>query len=722
MYRALILATLGTGILLAPCHAAPSSITLHSDALSVTLEQDAALLVSDKSVGMTWRIGRPRIVTSDGSLQPVEVTGDVQRTGDTLRYSAQDGTVFSVSLATDRSAVDYSFEPADDCDAVHLLHDALPLGSGQDNYYAVPHRIGVMLRPEGDKPYRHEYPGYQTNGYSMAMCGIVQEGAALLLSWQDPYTTITANYSPEPTPQLTLGLTLRKSARGVRLQPLGKGGYIEIAKTYRGIARERGYLVTLAEKAEANPKVRKMFGAADFKPFAYMQLAPNTRWNKSPEWRTTLDFTFEECADLAEHFHNDLGIDRAMLVLNGWINGGYDNKHPDVLPAAEAIGGNAGLVACAERTKALGWLFGLHDNYADMYQDAPSWDESYLMRNADGSLRQGGVWAGGQCWLICAKKSIELASRPQNVPGVMQLCSPDIYFSDVIFAVSLYECHAEDHPLTFVEDLAAKQDLCDYIRGVVGLFGSEEGREWGVPHADYFEGLMSHRTRWQKPDDTSIILPLFELVFADAIPLYTHQSDRPRPDMPDYILGHILYAEMPVYYFGDHRYYRDPVQDFQPPEGSESRMLLARGGRHCLIDQFIKNTYEVLSPLGRLTALMEMTDHDFLTADRQVERTQFGDNVEIVVNFGERDFDWKGTVLPQYGFVVESPSLKAFCALRYADVTYDEPTLYAIWARDGLDIQQSRDVRIYHGFGGRSVPFRGDVITVEAAETLFPHE
>ena len=159
-----------------------------------------------------------------------------------------------------------------------------------------------------------------------------------------------------------------------------------------------------------------------------------------------LNFTFEECADLAEHFHNDLGIDRAMLVLNGWINGGYDNKHPDILPAAEAIGGNAGLAACATRTKKLGWLFGLHDNYADMYQAAPSWDESYLMRNPDGSLRKGGVWAGGQCWLICSKRAVELASRPQNIPGVKELCAPDIYFSDVIFATPLYECHAVRPP------------------------------------------------------------------------------------------------------------------------------------------------------------------------------------------------------------------------------------------------------------------------------------
>ena len=627
--------------------------------------------------------------------------------------------VFSLRLVEEPPAIDFSFQPSEQCVAVDLLNRSLPIGPGEGNYYAVPYRMGIMLRAEGSSPYSRKFRGYETgSGYSMAMFGAVQDGVALLLSWTDPYTNIAVDYATESGQRLTMGLEMRKSARSVRLQPLGKGGYVELAKAYREIARDRGYLVTLAEKAKANPKIEKMFGAADFKPFAYMQLAANTRWNQSDERRVSLRFTFEECAQLAEHFQNDLAIDKAMLILNGWINGGYDNKHPDVLPAAEAIGGNEGLVDCAKRTKALGWLFGLHDNYADMYQDAPSWNESYLMRIPDGSIRKGGVWAGGQCWLICSDKAIELASRPQNVPGVVQLCDPDIYFSDVIFATPLYECFSPEHPLTMVEDMAAKQKLCDYIRDAVGLFGSEEGREWGVPHADYFEGLMSHRTRWKKPNDTSIILPLFELVFGDSILMYTHQSDRPQPDMPQYILGHILYAEMPVYGFGDHRYYQEPDDDFQPRDASDDKLLYSRGGRFCLTDQFIKNTYEILSPLGRVTATMEMTDHQFLNDERTVEWTRFGQDVEIVVNFGEQEFDWRGTLMPKDGFVISSPSLVAFCARRHADVEYSEPTLFVIWARDGLDIEKSKDVQIYHGFGDSTVRFRGELKQVKDVEIV----
>ena len=64
------------------------------------------------------------------------------------------------------------------------------------------------------------------------------------------------------------------------------------------MARERGLLKTLAEKMQENPRVAEFFGAADFKPFAYMRLAPNTPWHKQDQWGEQLNFTFEECADL----------------------------------------------------------------------------------------------------------------------------------------------------------------------------------------------------------------------------------------------------------------------------------------------------------------------------------------------------------------------------------------------------------------------------------------
>lgn len=685
---------------------------LENSAVRVALTSDGGLTLTDKATGAVWSLKPPAV----GG----QAVGGIERLpGEpgTLRYRAA-GFAFTLRLAG--ATLEYALDRAPEGSEIWLVNRSLEIGAGEHSYYAVPRRLGMLVFAEGEKPFTRRLRAYETgSGYSMAMLGVVKEGAALMATWEDPYVEMVLDYTPRP-PRLQASLALRRSARAVKLHLVGRGGYVEIAKAYREVARQRGFLKTLAEKMRENPKVAGFFGAADFKPFAYMRRVANTRWNKTDRDVYDLNFTFDECAALAEHFRNDLGIDRGLLVLNGWINGGYDNFHPDILPAAAPIGGDAGLKDCARRVKALGgWLFGLHDNYQDMYEDAPSWNPALLMKNPDGTPRRGGVWAGGQAWLICSRKSLELAAREQNVPGVVKQFGPDVYFSDTVFAAPLYECHDPSHPLTKADDLHYKQELCRYIRGLVGLFGSEEGREWGVPVADYFEGLMSHRTRFQNPEQTDIVVPLFHLVFADCIPIYAHQSDRPRPDNPSYILDHILYAEMPVYFFGRHRYWLDPERHYQPPADAEARLVFARGGRFNLIDQFIKNTYEVLSPLHRITALLPMTDHRFLTPDRRVETTRFGQDVNILVNYGPADYQAPQVTLPAYGFLIESPQLVAYYARRYRALSYQDPPLFVLRSEDDRPLASSRRVRIYHGFGDRRVEFRGKIVEVEN-ERLLP--
>ncbi len=666
-----------------------------------------AITLIDKQTGVSWDLNAPEVVLWGGSpagLPPLRLT---HRDQHSLRYRREGIGEFSLSLLMNPARLDYSVVPEKETRELRLLNRALPVRSGENNYYAAAYRMGIQLRPEGAQPFSRHFR------CTMAMFGAVKEGSALLLTWTDAYPEVQVDYTAQPVAQLRMGLATSERAQSVCLQPVGRGGYVELAKAYRSVARERGLLKTLAEKRQANPRVEAFFGAADFKPFAFMRLAPNTPWHKQDQWEVRVNFTFEECAELAEHFQRDLGIDRAMLVLNGWINGGYDCRHPDILPAAPEIGGNEGLAACSRRVKALGWLFGLHDNYQDMYRDAPSWSEDCIIKNSDGSLRKGGVWAGGPCWLICSRKAVELASRPQNIPQVKELFAPSLYFSDTIFAVPLNECFDPKHPTTPADDRHYKQQLCDYLRGQFGLFGSEDGREWGVAHADYFEGLMSHRTRFQQTNDTDIIIPLFELVYGDAIPIYAHQSDRPRPDNPSYILDHILYAEMPVYYFGNHRYWTSPATDFHPPEEARARLVFAHKIGCGLTDGFIKNTYEMLSPLHRLTALLPMTDHRFLKPNRHAESTCFGKDVRITVNYDAGDLVLPNAVLPQYGFLIECPTFVAFHARSYHTLRFAQPTMLAVQSLDKESLKSSRKLQMYCAFGDCPAEWNGRKVTLK---------
>ena len=59
---------------------------------------------------------------------------------------------------------------------LRLLHNALPVGAGDNNYCAVPYRMGIQWLPEGDKPFSRRFR------VTMAMVGAVKAGSSLLVT------------------------------------------------------------------------------------------------------------------------------------------------------------------------------------------------------------------------------------------------------------------------------------------------------------------------------------------------------------------------------------------------------------------------------------------------------------------------------------------------------------------------------------------------------------
>ena len=449
---------------------------------------------------------------------------------------------------------------------VRLLDHAFGTTEADAGYSVLPFRMGELMHADNGLPRNRSMLTY--NGTSMAFYGAVKRGASLLVAWKHPETELTVhrtwgNYPLVPgTRMVSMSLEQNDGAREFTVHPLGKGDYVDIAKAYRPLARRHGWLETWSEKRQDFPSVDRMFGAADFKPFVLTRTIPGSRYNKSGKEEVGLHYTFEEAAKVAEHLHSALNIDKAMYVLAGWIHRGYDNQHPDILPAAPECGGNDALTDCSERVRDCGFLFGLHDNYQDMYKDAPSWDLEYINKNAQGEPKQGGNWAGGQAWQVCAIKQVELASRPQNLPKVEELFHPTIYFIDTVFAWPLVTCEDPNHPMDRADDMKWKSRLCEVAKKHFNLFGSEEGREWAVPHADYFEGLFSHKVSAGEGDRGfarhagGTVVPLFEMIYGDCLNLYCHQGDRGSPGRPGYVLDHLVCAENALYRLGSHLYYK----------------------------------------------------------------------------------------------------------------------------------------------------------------------
>jgi hypothetical protein len=828
--------------------------------------KSGAWALTDKATGVLWASdpARPRFgeVTMRGGERtvtwPINRFDEIHETADGLRLVTRpqvDGKPASVTLtfALERIAepaglrLGYESATSGDWKVVRVrpLADALWVTEAEEGVLYVPERLGIELPAGTGLPGARQWTTY--DNLSMAMCGAVKQGSALLVNWDNVDTRLAVSSSWPDLPLVpgrraeAITLDISAPQASCTIHPLGRGGYVEIAHAYRPLAKAKGWHRTWADKRKQFPSVDRLFGAADFKPFVFSRVVPSSRFSNGKE-TTYLGFTFDEAAQCAEHWRKDLGIDRAFVVLAGWINGGYDVRHPDILPAAPECGGNAGLQDAARRIKACGHLFGLHDNYQDMYQDAPSFSESWLNKDARGKPKMGGNWAGGQAWQVCAIEQVELAARPDtNLPKVAKLFGPSIYFIDTVFAWGLVTCEAPEHPMTRADDLLWKTKLCLLAKQYMGLFGSEEGREWAVPCADYQEGIFGH----QADSPPGSVIPLYPLVYSDCTQLTTHQSDRIGPGDEKKVADHILFAEMQLPSFGSHLYWKQPISegvvitplaarvenfgnrkfeitycwkvgetpsadysvfvhfthpaatrsegiayqgDHRPkvptsqwqagtvvddgpytvevpkefngpaevmlgmlsPEGERLPLANAtsQGGRYkvgtviagddgirfegfdpehaselwsrgdggwgeglCPTDRVIKNVWEVLSPLNVITAERPLTSHEFLTPDRQLQRTRFGD-VTITVAY-EKPAKIGDSGVPPYGFILESPGFVAFCATRYNGVDYATPALFTARSLDGKPLAQSAKVRLFHGFGDKHIRLCGRDFQVE---------
>ena len=134
MTRAGTLLLLGTMVVAVGCGPQASAAELEHERLKLQLKEDASIELRDVQGGVVWRIAPPTVVLRDGSRVTVKTDGPVSTSPEQLRYRSADGTHFTLRLVETVPAIDYSFEPSEQCAEVNLLDHSLPLAPGIENY------------------------------------------------------------------------------------------------------------------------------------------------------------------------------------------------------------------------------------------------------------------------------------------------------------------------------------------------------------------------------------------------------------------------------------------------------------------------------------------------------------------------------------------------------------------------------------------------------------
>jgi len=423
-----------------------------------------------------------------------------------------------------------------------------------------------------------------------------------------------------------------KYPRIIRIKPVD-GGYIGMCKEYLSYAKSIGRYISLKEKCEKNPQINKIIGAPDIKIYIY------TNRKNEPTYRawsgpilngyTKLHTSFRDAENIVSKLKSE-SINNALILLAGWNRAGYDREHIDVWPPAEVAGGIKGLKTLSKTVINQGYLFSLHDNYQDFYPDAPSYDEKYIMKNEDNSMKIGGIWDGGLCYLICSSQMKRFLERNLNL--IQNNIDINSYYLDTITAAPLYECYDSMHLVTRGEDKNNKIEILRFLSEKGLVVGGEGGTDWAIPVCTFFEGLPGSAVGYfagiESPD-FGISVPLFNLVYHDAVICYwQHGQPFGREDHTNHILYDLLTGQPSSWSL-----IYDQFEDLLP---------------------LIKQIYNLLGLFHRKVAFYKMTGHEFISEDFAVQKSYFEDGSEVIVNFGISSHSIDRIKVPPKGFIVFS--------------------------------------------------------------------
>ncbi len=484
---------------------------------------------------------------------------------------------------------------------------------------------GVLLPRDWPKSYHpiHRAEGdnsvIQSNlieSWSMSWWGFEKGRAAMIVIVETPddagYT-----FSHPPGGPTSIGPTWRAQLgrfgylRSLRMDFLPEGNYVSLAKRYRRYVHDTGLFVSLREKIERNPLVANLIGNPFTGASVLRNLNPeSTRFDKEhPENNYRLT-TFSENVDRLRKL-KAAGFEHANVSLSGWLHLGYDRQTPDGLPPPEKAGGWDGMKAFFDACRELEYTCWVHDQYRDYYLDAPSWNPEFAVHDIDmdeppiafPGTRFGHHWKDGYIplmnnWDGGTQGYLNSRFMLGHVRKNFRLMAehgvhPQGSYQDVFGYVPPDEDFNPEHPNTRTDSMKYRAEVLAWVRNNLGIVGTEDGADWTIPYVDY---VTSRRNRNPNSgnDATSqpaIEVPLYELVYHDAV--VTSYSPDPRG---------FLHGNAPS------------MSWRSSSDLDEVRRMAA---------------------LHKRIGLLEMTNHEFLNADRSQERTTFADGTTVTVDWSK---------------------------------------------------------------------------------------
>ena len=577
-------------------------LTIGNATIAVTLNAaDGALSVTDKRTGQTWR---QKSTDNVKVIESKRIDGGIDLT---CRHPGLSLDI-KTEIRLDGEKPEFTVAISGKGNLKGTLGYPYPFVSQGGTYLVVPMNEGISYPVEDESIEPMWLVAYGGHGICMAFWGVTdgESGHTVIIETPDD-ALIQINrlegrlcVAPRWESQKgDFGYT-----RKLRYVFFDKGGHVAMCKRYRQYAQQIGKLKTLEQKRSENPNVDLLIGAVNL-------------------------WCWENDALAIVREMKSAGIDRIL-----WSN----RASPEVIKAMNEIDGV---------------LTSRYDIYQDLMDPQvvkeklrgshPDWTQAGwpkdIMLDATGDWRKGWQVRGkdGQmypCGVLCDKQAINFAK--QRVPEELKTHPYRCRFIDTTTASPWRECYSPEHPMTRSDSRHWKMELLRHTSEDMKLVtGSETGHDAAVPFVHYFEGMLS-LGHYRIPDsgrDMSRIwdevpervakfqvghkyrLPLWELVYHDCVIAQWYWGDYNNKLPAIWAkrdLFNILYGTPPMFMF-NRQYW------------SQNKDRFAR-------------SYKDICAVVRAVGYAEMTDHRFLTADRDVQQTRFSNGVTVTANFGDKPY------------------------------------------------------------------------------------
>ena len=432
--------------------------------------------------------------------------------------------------------------------------------------------------------------------------------------------------------------------------------YSAMGREYRKYMLESGAVKPLKERIKGNPTLKYTTEAVFLKfSMASFMRQGETKLNRGFWWKDSDAPNIQKFRDFDNMMGvlkklKELGIDKADIIITNW-NWRSNGRSPINYMAEPELGGNAKCKQFLAMAKDMGYHVSPHILHTENYTVSPAFNKDDLALQLDGGyIHYNGM--GGEAYRPCFHQ-VYYKQVLHSYTVMRELGFSGPMHIDVTSAINPYPCFNLSHPCT-------RKD-CAYYMNMVGLlsdafFGgytsesSVDSTANTLDYVLYVTGLGEANRKRHYPL-TDAIVPLWQIAY------------------------HGIIMSNPYISTVDYNTYGDKVKFNglhwgSDKSGKERRLkFIEFGGRLTYYGALVKDktlekvaqAYKEYKPL-RYLQLEFMDYHGELAKDVYI--TRYSDGSEVVSNYTDKDYIYKGQPVKPMDYRLFKPNLSAWEKLK----------------------------------------------------------